>query len=202
LLLARNPLSPVQSLAIFGAERLADLLCLLLMGLPALGWLVGLAWSGGAAVWAGLALTAVLAMGAVALWFRQKILRRLPWLQEAWDCLTTRPWVWLGLTGLAWAAQGLAVWLLCRGAGLSLPVLQAAALYAVAMVGGALSVLPAGLGGTEALLTGLLLAHGASTALAVGLTVQVRLVTLWFAVVVGALALVYSAAIRQDISLK
>ena len=40
LLLARNPLSATQSLAIFGAERLADLLCLLLLCTPALLWLL------------------------------------------------------------------------------------------------------------------------------------------------------------------
>ncbi|MGH8832308.1 MAG: lysylphosphatidylglycerol synthase domain-containing protein, partial [Polaromonas sp.] len=34
LMLAKNPLGTAQSLAIFGAERLADLLCLLLLCLP------------------------------------------------------------------------------------------------------------------------------------------------------------------------
>jgi uncharacterized membrane protein YbhN (UPF0104 family) len=70
------------------------------------------------------------------------------------------------------------------------------------MVGGALSLLPAGLGGMEAILTALLVAHGASAGLALGITVQVRLVTLWLAVALGVLALVYSAAIRRDISFK
>jgi len=69
-------------------------------------------------------------------------------------------------------------------------------------VGGALSLLPAGLGGTEALLTGLLVAQGASAALALSITVAVRVVTLWLAVAIGALALVYSAAIRQEISFR
>ena len=202
LLLARNPLSPTQSLAIFGAERLADLLCLLLMCLPALWWLVTLPWPGAASGWAlgvGLAALALLAM---LLKFQQRLLLRLSWLREAWQCLATRPLVWLGLTSVAWAAQGLAVWLLCRDAGLPIAPLQAAGLYAVAMVGGALSLLPAGLGGMEALLTGLLVAQGASIALALGITVQVRLVTLWLAVAIGALALLYSAGIRREISFR
>ncbi|MFI5447165.1 YbhN family protein [Polaromonas sp. UC242_47] len=202
LLLARNPLSTPQSLAIFGAERLADLLGLLLMGLPVLGWLLQL---GGARVAWSLVLLAGLAGGvvlALMFKFRGLLLPRVAWLHDAWRCLATRPLRWLGLTLVAWAAQGLAVWLLCREAGLSIGVLQAAGFYAVAMVGGALSLLPAGLGGTEALLTGLLVSQGASAALALGITVQVRVVTLWLAVALGALALVYSAAIRHEISFR
>ncbi|MBI5907637.1 MAG: UPF0104 family protein, partial [Burkholderiales bacterium] len=130
------------------------------------------------------------------------LLLRLSWLREAWQCLASRPLVGFGLTGVAWAAQGLAVWLLCREAGLPIAPLQAAGFYALAMVGGALSMLPAGLGGTEALLTGLLVAQGASAALALSITVAVRVVTLWLAVAIGALALVYSAAIRQEISFR
>jgi uncharacterized membrane protein YbhN (UPF0104 family) len=53
----------------------------------------------------------------------------------------------------------------------------------------------------EALLTGLLVLHGAGAAQALGITVLVRVLTLWLAVAIGALALVYSAAIR-DISFR
>ena len=204
LLLARQPLSSAQSLAMFGAERLADLLCLLLMGLPVLWALADADGSGTAPrLTLALGLLALAGLALLALWFqfRLRLLQRLPWLADAWRCLATQPQVWLGLTGVAWAAQGLAVWLLCRDAGLSISVLQAAGFYAVAMVGGAFSLLPAGLGGMEALLTGLLVLHGASTAQAISITVLVRLATLWFAVAIGAIALVYSAAIR-DISFR
>ena len=204
LLLARQPLSSAQSLAMFGAERLADLLCLLLMSLPVLWALADADGSGTAPrLTLALGLLALAGLALLGLWFqfRLRLLQRLPWLADAWRCLATQPQVWLGLTGVAWAAQGLAVWLLFREAGLTIGVLQAAGIYAVAMVGGALSLLPAGLGGMEALLTGLLVLHGASTAQAVGITVLVRLATLWFAVALGALALVYSAAIR-DISFR
>ncbi|MDO9259999.1 MAG: lysylphosphatidylglycerol synthase transmembrane domain-containing protein [Polaromonas sp.] len=200
LMLARRPLGTAQSLAIFGAERLADLLCLLLMCLPVAWWLAAL----GGPVAYRLALgsgVAALVLLVLLFVFRRRLLLRLSWLQDAWRCLATRPAVWLALTGVAWAAQGLAVWLLCREAGLSIGMLQAAGFYAVAMVGGALSLLPAGLGGMEALLTGLLVLHGAGAAQALGITVLVRVLTLWLAVTIGALALVYSAAIR-DISFR
>ena len=202
LLLARNPLSATQSLAIFGAERLADLLSLLLLCLPVAWWLAGVV---GPQLALGLAGTAVLAgvLVFVALFrFRHALLLRFAWLREAWTCLATRPLLWLALSLVAWVAQGLAVWLLCREAGLAVGMLEATGFYALAMVGGALSLLPAGLGGMEAILTAVLVAHGASAGLALGIAVQVRLVTLWLAVALGALALVYSAAIRRDISFK
>ncbi|MDP1565114.1 MAG: lysylphosphatidylglycerol synthase transmembrane domain-containing protein [Polaromonas sp.] len=202
LLLARNPLSATQSLAIFGAERLADLLSLLLLCLPVAWWLAGLVGPQLVLGLAGLAALAGILVLCVLFKFRQTLLLRFAWLREAWTCLATRPLLWLALSLVAWTAQGLAVWLLCREAGLSVSTLEATGFYALAMVGGALSLLPAGLGGMEAILTAVLVAHGASASLALGITVQVRLVTLWLAVVIGALALVYSAAIRRDISFR
>jgi uncharacterized protein (TIRG00374 family) len=112
-------------------------------------------------------------------------------LEQAQQCLQHRPALTWSLTLLAWSAQGLAVWLMCRHNGLSVDVLQATSWYALSMVAGALTTLPAGLGGTEASLVGLLTQQGASTALALLLTMQVRLLTLWLAVAVGLLALVY-----------
>lgn len=203
LMLAQKPLPMLQSLAIFGAERLADLLCLLLLCLPAALWLVKQSAFDGLPVWlmglAGAALL-VVAVVAVVVWRnRQSLLQRMGWLQEAWLCLSVRPLVWFGLTLAAWAAQGLAVWLICRALDVQIPVLTAIGFYAVAMVAGALSALPAGLGGMELVLTGLLVAQGASTAQALSITVLVRLVTLWLAVAIGVLALFYSAVIRKDI---
>ncbi|OGB04851.1 MAG: hypothetical protein A3E79_17535 [Burkholderiales bacterium RIFCSPHIGHO2_12_FULL_61_11] len=198
LLLARSPLSARQSLAIFGAERLADLFCLLLLSLPAVGWLLGQGRMQAAPAWlTGLAaglLAAALVLGA--------LLQRFAWLQEAWRCLAVRPLVWLGLTLAAWAAQGLAVWLICRELNVNLELLTATGFYALAMVAGALSALPAGLGGTEAVLTGLLVAHSATPGQALAITVLTRLLTLWLAVAIGLMALLYSSAIRKEISLR
>ena len=207
LMLARNPLGARQSLAIFGAERLADLLCLSLLCLPALWWVLG---EGGMASAAPAWLPALLAAGllaalaALGVLFRARraVLLRVGWLREAWHCLALRPLVWLALTLLAWAAQGLAVWLICRAFGVLLGPLEATGFYALAMVAGALSALPAGLGGTEAVLTGLLVGYGASAGVALTITVLTRLLTLWLAVVIGMLALLYSAAIRKEISFR
>ncbi len=210
LMLARNPLSTAQSLGIFGAERLADLLCLLLLCLPAVGWLLGHGAVQAHPVW----LTVLLAVSALAVLalmlaivFRRALRQRFrwlqkSWLQEAWRCLAVRPLVWFALTLTAWAAQGVAVWLLCRELEVHLQWLTATGFYAVAMVAGALSALPAGLGGTEAVLTGLLVAQSATPGQALTITVLARLLTLWLAVGIGLVALLYSAAIRKEISFR
>lgn len=203
LLLANRALPLLQSLAIFGAERLADLLCLLLLCLPALFWLVDHSALDGMTGWvAGLSLAVLVgcAVLMMVIWrHRQRLLKRFVWLQEAWVCLSVRPLVWFGLTLVAWAAQGVAVWLICRALDVHMPLVNAIGFYAVAMVAGALSALPAGLGGMELALTGLLVAQSASTAEAVSITVLARLLTLWLAVAIGVLALLYSALIRKDI---
>ncbi len=213
LLLARQPLPMLQSLAIFGAERLADLLCLLLLCLPALGWLLNhaayqaafpTAFQGGTAGWwlAGL-LGAAAGLVSVAVVWRNRalVLRRLPWLQGTWDCLAVRPLVWFALTLSAWAAQGMAVWLICRALDVPMQVLTAIGFYAVAMVAGALSALPAGLGSMELVFAGLLVAQSATTAEALTITVMVRLLTLWPAVGLGVAALSYSVCVAKDIRL-
>lgn len=202
MMLARKPLGAKQSLAIFGAERLADLLCLLLLCFPAVGWMLEQGAVQTAPTWllglaaAGL-LVAAIALGLV-IGYRRALLQRFTWLQEAWHCLAVRPLVWFVLTLAAWAAQGVAVWLICRDMDVPLALLTATGFYAVAMVAGALSALPAGLGGTEAVLAGLLVAHSATPGQALTITVLTRLLTLWLAVAIGVVALFYSA-VRKEI---
>ena len=203
LLLTKRPLPLLQSLAIFGAERLADLLCLLLLCVPALLWLIKHSALDGMTGWLiALALLALLLFAVLmgVVWRnRQRLLQRFGWLQEAWVCLSVRPLVWFGLTLTAWTAQGVAVWLICKALDVHMLPVTAIGFYAVAMVAGALSALPAGLGGMELVLTSLLVAQSASTAEALSITVLTRLLTLWLAVAIGMLALLYSALIRKDI---
>ena len=61
-------------------------------------------------------------------------------------------------------------------------------IYAVAVLAGVLSFLPGGLGSTEAVMTALLAARGMPLAQAILLTITFRLMTLWFAVALGWLA--------------
>ena len=52
------------------------------------------------------------------------------------------------------------------------------------------------------MLTGVLVAHGAAAGCTVGMRVVIRLLTMWLAVAIGLLALLYSAAIARDISFR
>lgn len=61
----------------------------------------------------------------------------------------------------------------------------AASAYAVAIIAGALSFLPGGLGSTEAVMATLLVAQGVAAPTAILLTLICRLLTLWLAVVIG-----------------
>jgi glycosyltransferase 2 family protein len=207
------PMPANRSLAVFGAERIADLLALVLLTWPAAFWLLdrqgwvpasatGWLMTGGAVLVAiAVALLAWKRAGRGAHALLQGLLDRAPAVGAATQCLGQRPGAWLSLTLLAWAAQGLATWLLCSWAGISITPALACGIYALAMVGGALSMLPAGLGGTEALLTGLLVLHGAPLADAALATILVRVLTLWLAVGIGAICLLYSAAYRKDLRL-
>ena len=196
LLMRPSPLPVSTSVAVFAAERLQDLLALVLLALPALWWLPFDMPSHLVLLLCTLAITLLWLSTQSRTW--QWGLRLIPTkmkhvlgLEQAQQCLQHQPGLTWCLTLLAWSAQGLAVWLMCRHNGLTFDVLQATCWYALSMVAGALTTLPAGLGGTEASLVGLLTQQGTSTSLALLLTMQVRLLTLWLAVAVGLVALVY-----------
>lgn len=94
----------------------------------------------------------------------------------------------LGL--LAWSAEGLGLWVLARSFAVPIDPAGACGVYALGVLGGvATFFVPGGLGGSEAALSAALLLHGASAPAALGITILCRLATLWFAVLLGWLAL-------------
>jgi glycosyltransferase 2 family protein len=66
-----------------------------------------------------------------------------------------------------------------------LTVTSGAGIYAVAVLVGAISFLPGGLGSTEAVMTALLATQGFAVADALLVTIVCRIVTLWLAVLIG-----------------
>jgi uncharacterized membrane protein YbhN (UPF0104 family) len=94
------------------------------------------------------------------------------------------------LTALAaWGLEGLGLRVLSSMIpGVHLAVSVGVGIYAVAVLVGAVSFLPGGLGGTEAVMTALLASQGFTVADALLVTILCRLVTLWFAVLIGWLA--------------
>ncbi|MEN6542643.1 lysylphosphatidylglycerol synthase transmembrane domain-containing protein [Parvibaculum sp.] len=96
----------------------------------------------------------------------------------------------LVLSVIAWGAEGYGVWLLASAIGHDLGVGPAIGIYGLAILAGAMAVfVPAGLGGTETVMTGALAAAGLPLASAIAITLVCRLATLWFAVALGVAAL-------------
>jgi uncharacterized protein (TIRG00374 family) len=93
----------------------------------------------------------------------------------------------LGMLG--WCAEAASFSLLLHVLGVGLHPLSGAFIFAFGMMVGAISVLPGGLGSTEATMIGLLASQGVPFATALVATGVVRLTTLWFAVGLGVIAL-------------
>ncbi len=92
----------------------------------------------------------------------------------------------VSLGGIAWLAEGIGFWWLLMALGHPLDLQTAVFVYAFAMLIGGLSFLPGGLGGSEAVMIGLLAMNGLPEAASVTATLICRLATLWFAVALGA----------------
>lgn len=90
---------------------------------------------------------------------------------------------------VAWLAEGLAFYLTFKALHVPGDVLTALFIYSFSMIIGAVSFLPGGLGLTEATMAGLLVARDIGRAQAAAATIIVRLVTLWYAILIGAIAL-------------
>ena len=185
------------------AERLTDLAGLLL--LAALGvWggrVGGIAWLAGLAL--VLLLLAALASerlgrALLGLLGRVPVLgRRRESLEHAWHSarLLMRPRdlpLLLIVSALAWFWEGWALVFAVRACDLSLPLGQGVGIYALATLLGALAFLPGGLGVTEGSLALMLVGQaGLPSGAAAAATLVIRAATLWFAVGLGLLALIW-----------
>lgn len=92
----------------------------------------------------------------------------------------------------AWGAEALAFYWVLNWLGVDISLSFAVFVYAMSMLAGALSFLPGGLGGAEAVMVSLLVLKGMTMPVAIAATVFIRLATLWFAVAIGLVALYQS----------
>lgn len=93
---------------------------------------------------------------------------------------------------LAWSLEGVSLWLLLRGMGIDAVGIGGATIaHTAAGLIGALTLLPGGLGSTEAGTVGLLALQGVGVAAATPATLLIRLMTLWFATALGVGCLLY-----------
>ncbi len=190
-----------HSLAAMFAERFADLMTMLLLSLFAL-----LAFSR-YLVWEVLALAAValtlvlIQRPEIVTWLRRRAerpnggrvasaCRKLvePVTVSASLLRSTPLYVGLALGLIGWGAEGVALYYTAQVLGIDIGLALAIGIYATSILAGAISFIPGGLGGTEVAMGLLLTLAGASPSLAVATTLIVRIATLWFAVVLGALA--------------
>jgi len=184
------------------AERVTDLIGIItLIVLGSLGFSGGLGWAGAGAALVGALLAVIssrrLSHGILGMVERLPgpVGRIAPKLREAHASLATLLEVKnlvapTFLSIAAWAFECLSLWVILRGFGEATSVTLAAFFYATSTLAGALVPVPGGLGVTESALKGQLqeLGHvsaGTSTAA----MMLVRFATLWFAVLVGFIAL-------------
>jgi HAD superfamily hydrolase (TIGR01490 family) len=99
---------------------------------------------------------------------------------------------------LAWSLEGVSLWLLLRGMGIEAVGIGGATIaHTAAGLIGALTLLPGGLGSTEAGTVGLLALQGVGVAAATPATLLIRLMTLWFATALGVPCLLCRPGQRQ-----
>jgi uncharacterized membrane protein YbhN (UPF0104 family) len=184
------------------AERLTDVIAvvLLIVGGSA-GFSGGLPWAAAGTFGVLLGLVFILwrrPMLALIGWLGQrqgKLQQLAPKLDEAYASLrvvaTPGALIWPTLLSIvAWGAEGAALWVLLGGFGTEVPLPLAVFFYATATLAGAIIPVPGGLGVTEAMIQEQLVrlggvAQGAATAS----MILVRFATLWWAVLVGFVAL-------------
>jgi len=203
LYLKRHQVAYKQSLAAFFAERVMDVVVMVLLAAA-----VVLTFEG--------TLLPVFIMALAALTLLLTV--RTPWLDRLLDRLSQNPQgsrvrvaishlhqllrasaqlfcrklLWRGvLIGLvAWGAEGYAFWLILHYLDIELAIWSAIGIYAASILVGAISFMPGGLGSTEVAMVLLLGAAGIDTPTAIAATLICRLATLWFAVIIGIIAVI------------
>lgn len=184
------------------AERLTDLIgVIILIAAGSTKFAGGLVWAAaGSAVVSCILI--VVASRRLSMWFVDIVAwlpgpgkRLAPKLREAYESLylLTRPSSLILPTILsvaAWFLECLALWIILFGFRKATSVLAASFFYATSTLAGALIPVPGGLGVTETVMRTLMRELGdVDRAGATGAMLLVRFATLWFAVIVGFVAL-------------
>jgi len=103
------------------------------------------------------------------------------------------------LTILYRLLEAFSVYMVLLGFGIDLiPYFNLMSIYSASIMLGSVSMIPGGLGITEASLASLMSLHGITFSTALGLVIIIRLFTLWFAVIVGFIALKLSGALNVN----
>lgn len=194
----KTPIS--QSAPIVVAERLTDFIALIMLAVAGAyvigyGKTIVLGFAAGFAVLILLMSSRQLSTKAISLLSHIKLLgRHIEKLQQAYNSIYTLIQfktlvVATGMSLVGWLMECFGFFIVLEVFDIHLRVLTATFIYAFSTIVGAASFLPGGLGVTEGSLTGLLILAKIPKHVAVASTLTIRVATLWFAVVIGALVL-------------
>jgi len=211
-LLFKHGMTLPQSVGAFLADRGSDVI-----GIALLGAAGGLLARSREPVLEIIAVVLVMAVNLVALVVRHN---KFPWLGAPIDRAGRPRPKWLEAFGapvrcwssiwtpgasvayslfaaVAYGAQAMVLGLYLQSLGFDLSAAACAKIFAVAMLLGAASMVPGGLGATEAALMYQLVNLGVPAPDAVAAALALRLSTLWFAILIGILALLSFASPRD-----
>jgi uncharacterized protein (TIRG00374 family) len=111
-------------------------------------------------------------------------------LSAARGCHTPRLIIFsTAISLIAWGTEALAFYWVLQWLEADISFSFAVFIYSLSMLVGGLSFLPGGLGSSEAVMISLLVLKGMAMPTAIAATVFIRLATLWFAVVIGLVAI-------------
>ncbi len=106
--------------------------------------------------------------------------------ESSYQMLRPIPLLYMTILSLiSWGFECLGYYIILRNFEVTFSFFGAAFAYAFATIAGAITMLPAGLGVTEGSLTFMIIDKGYSKDIAVATTFLIRIVTLWFAVLIG-----------------
>jgi len=199
VLLAQDGIPVARSLPAVAVERLVDFAAIALLAALGIALVWGLWWT------VPVAVAGVVAVAVVLRW-RTLWTRLVGWLvrrprlerparflgmvaEGAHEILAPRtvlPALAIGLT--AWGLEGLALWAILDGLGADASWALSIAAFCAGTLAGVVSLLPGGLGTTEAGMVGLLVARGVAHDVAVAATLLGRACTLGYGALVGAIA--------------
>lgn len=209
VLLAQDGIPVARSLPAVAVERLIDFAAIALLACVGIALVWGFWWL------VPVAVVVLVALGVLLRW-RSLWTRLVAWLerrprlgrparflglvaQGAHDILAPRtvlPALALGLT--AWALEGVALWAILEGLGADASWPLAIAAFCAGTLAGIVSLLPGGLGTTEAGMVGILVARGIAHDLAVAATLLGRACTLGYGALVGAIVTLLWPAAAKD----
>lgn len=190
-----------KTVGILVIERLMDLWGVLFLG--SFSFLLFTGWLSLFLLCAGLVLAAGIFLCVEALY--RPILERLSsisflsWIAQRMlamlltgkDLMTVRIFfVGLVLSVFSWGLESISMYIIMKGLGLPGTFLEANFVYCFSTIIGALSMLPGGIGGTEASMMGLMSFMGISYENALPAVLLIRFCTLWFAILVGSIFMV------------